>query len=93
MPRPSSTQRLAAAPDDAMDEESGLGLGLVYSARARGNSRARVLARRPGGFEASVRAQRRTMDGEGWKRKARRREKKRPRGGWIIPRAIGFLQT
>jgi len=27
------------------------------------------------------------MDAEGWKRKARRREKKRPRGGWIIPRA------
>jgi hypothetical protein len=34
MPRPSSTQRLAAAPEDAMDEDSGL--GLVYSARARG---------------------------------------------------------
>jgi hypothetical protein len=42
MPRPSSTQRLAADPEDAMDEESGLRLGLVYSARAR------VLARHLG---------------------------------------------
>lgn len=30
------------------------------------------------------------MDGEGWKRKSRRREK-RPCGGWIIPQAIDFL--
>ncbi|PWZ21847.1 hypothetical protein Zm00014a_039802 [Zea mays] len=75
MPRPSSTQRLAADPEDAMDEESGLMLGLVYSARARGNSRARVLAPGVLAFEAGVRAQKRTtMDSESWKRKATRRE-------------------
>jgi hypothetical protein len=44
MLRPSSTQRLAADPEDAMID--GNGLELVYSARARGDSRARVLARR-----------------------------------------------
>jgi hypothetical protein len=86
MPRLSSTLRLAADPEDAMDEESGLRLGLVYSARAR------VLARHLGvlTFEAGVRAQKRTtIDGESWKRKARRREKT-SRGGWIIPRATAL---
>lgn len=81
MPRLSSTLRLAADPEDAMDEESGLRLGLVYSARAR------VLARHLGvlTFEAGVRAQKRTtIDGESWKGKARRREKT-SRGGWLIP--------
>jgi hypothetical protein len=67
--------------------------GLVYSARARGDSRARPgFSTMLGGFEVSVHVQRRRMDGGGWKRKSRRREK-RPCGGWIIPMRLVFSQT
>lgn len=93
MPRPSSTQRLAAAPEDAMPEESGL--GLVCSARTRGNSRARVLARHPGVLRRAYgrRGGRWTARGGKGRGRGRRREKRRPRGGWIIPRAKTLATT